>query len=59
MILKNDSKAIKEHLEKSIEEVYSIKHIGNFVFEATTSAGTVRIITEPVNEKEIKVLIIK
>jgi hypothetical protein len=59
MIIKNDSGSIKKYLEKSYKEVLDIKHIGNFVFEATTPAGTVKIITEPVNENEIKILLVK
>jgi hypothetical protein len=59
MIIKNDSVSIKKYLEKSYKEVLSIKHIGNFVFEAVTSVGSIKIITEPVNENEIKILLVK
>lgn len=56
MIIENTSGSIKKYLEKSIKEVYSIKHIGNFIFEATTTSGTIKIITEPINEEQIKIL---
>jgi hypothetical protein len=56
MIIKNNSESIKKYLEKSVKEVYQIKHIGNFIFEVTTTLGTIKIIAEPVNEEKIKIL---
>lgn len=55
--LENNTGAIKHWLEKSVRTVEEVKHIGNFVFDAKTSLGTIRIYTEPANEEQTKIKI--
>jgi hypothetical protein len=59
VVLKNNGVDLKNYLEKSLKEVYSIEHIGNYVFEAHTSLGTIQIRTEPVDEEQTKMKILK
>lgn len=56
--IENSTGSIKNYLEKSVKKVYEVKHLGNFIFEANTTLGTIRIITEPVNKQESKIKII-
>lgn len=58
-IIDNNTDAIKNFLnEYGIENVIVVKHINNFVFEATTPSSSIKIITEPFDEEQkyIKVL---
>lgn len=61
-IIINHTHAIKEFLiENGIKGIISVKHLGNFIFEAITLDSRIEIITEPVDEeeKQIKILSIK
>ena len=57
--LDNNTGAIKTWLEKSIKKVDEVNHIGNFIFEAKTSLGTIRIHTEPVNEEQTRIKVMR
>lgn len=57
--VENNTKAIEEYLKKkSVKEVYEVEHKGNFIFEAKTSLGTIKVVTEPVNEEQTRIRII-
>ena len=57
--LDNNTNSIKNWLEKSIRTVEEVKHIGNFVFEAKTSLGIIRLHTEPINEEQTRIKIMR
>ena len=58
-VVNNNGDSIKEWLLLVYKEVKEIKHIGNFVFEAVTNLGTIKIQTIPMNEDQTKIKIIK
>ena len=58
-VIDNNTDAIKSFLtEYGLKGIVTVKHIGNFVFEAITHSNSIKIITEPFDEEEkyIKIL---
>lgn len=58
-IINNTTKSLKKFLhEYGIENIITVKHINNFVFEATTPSNFIKVITEPYDDeqKHIKIL---
>ena len=61
-VINNHTHAIKEFLiENGIKSIVSVKHLGDFIFEAITLDSRIEIITDPVDEdqKQIKILSMK
>lgn len=61
-IVDNHVHAIKEFIrDNGIKDIISVKHLGDFIFEAITSDSRIEIITEPVDkeEKQVKILSMK
>jgi hypothetical protein len=57
MVVKNSCSSIKKYLKQMYKEVSEVTHVGNYVFEANTDLGLVKVFTKPVNEEEDKIKI--
>lgn len=58
-VIDNNTDSIKKFLNNhKIEDIILVKHIGNFIFEAITPSGFIKIFTEPFDDEQnyIKVL---
>lgn len=57
-IILNSTDSLKKWLMPFYREVKEVKHLGNFVFEAITDLGTIKVLTTPVNEECTKIRIV-
>jgi hypothetical protein len=58
-VINNNSDSIKEWLLLFYKEVKEVKHLGNFVFEAVTNLGTIKILATPMNEDQTKIKVVR
>lgn len=58
-VINNNSSSIKEWLLLFYKEVKEVKHIGNYVFEAVTNLGTIKIQAVPMNEEQTKIKVVR
>jgi hypothetical protein len=58
-VINNNSDSIKEWLLLFYKEVKEVKHLGNFVFEAVTDLGTIKIQATPMNEDQTKIKVVR
>lgn len=58
-VINNNSSSIKEWLLLFYKEVKEVKHLGNFVFEAVTNLGTIKIQATPMNEDQTKIKVVR
>lgn len=58
-VINNNGDSIKEWLLLFYKEVKEVKHLGNYVFEAVTNLGTIKIQATPMNEDQTKIKVVR